>query len=73
VFRAISLDPWLAIDHLNVNQASMDPKTVLPAYVHDVIPIVRPIKDDFALNIALGIGNTGTFGENSLNDLAIPF
>ena len=34
VFRAVTLDPELAVDQVNVHQAAMDSATLIPARVH---------------------------------------
>lgn len=71
VFCAIALDPQLSIDNINMDQSPVYTLPFIPPDIHEKVAIVHPIKHDFGLNIAVGIGNLRIFSQNGFDNLAI--
>ena len=71
VFRAIALDPVLAADEIDVDQATMLAASPVPADDHQQVIVLLAIEDGVELEVAMRIGNLGVVGQDSLDQLAV--
>src|SRR5262249_43937590 len=71
--RSIPLNPDLAIDDVDVDEATMDTPDALPSHQHQEIAIGCGVEHSLALNLTVGVGHLRVLSDDVLHELAIPF
>jgi Dolichyl-phosphate-mannose-protein mannosyltransferase len=70
MLQPVALDPQLAVDDVDMDQAAVNPFLVVPADVHQDIPIAGPVEDGLCLDIAVSVGDLGVLGQDRFDDRA---
>ena len=60
-FRSVPLNPELALNYVNMDEAAVNTLALIPAYIYEEIPVTGPVKDVFGLNAAVSIRNPCVF------------
>ena len=62
VLKTIALDPDLAVDDVDMNEAAVYPLVVVPTHVDQEITVMRPVEDGLGLDVPVGIRDHRVFG-----------